>query len=261
MKVLLEGYNSKHIKMGINILIIIDIIMIVYILLLNPSGDHKFFMAFDVIVCAILLADFFYELNKANQKKKYFRRYYLYLIASIPMELVLPFPSIAFRFILLIKLFKSELFKKYFESIHRFMESTKFDKLLTWIIFTVIVFTFAIYILDPTLGLFDSFWFVAVTLTTVGYGDVTPSNFTGKIISVLLLIIGIFVFSALTGAIASYFNDKILDIHTDVEDDMDIVLKKLDEMSLELEGVKEELELARSENKELHEKLDEVLKK
>ena len=37
--------------------------------------------------------------------------------------------------------------------------------------------------------------------------------------------------------------------------------KKLDEMSLELESIKKELELSRAENSELHEKLDEVLKK
>ena len=72
---------------------------------------------------------------------------------------------------------------------------------------------------------------------------------------------GVFIFSTLTGAISSYFNDKVLNIDTDVEDDMAIVFKKLDEQSSELASIKKELELARSENRELHEKLDEVLKK
>ena len=262
MKDLHEGYDSRHyLNIGINLLIILDVFLIVYILLFRYLSDYKAFLAFDVAVCIILLADFFYNLSKADRKREYFRHNFLYLVASIPLELVLPFYFIAFRFILLVKLLRSDFVKKYFENLHHFLENTKFDKVLTWIVFTVIIFTFALFFIDPSLGLFDSLWFVVVTLTTVGYGDVTPSSFSAKIISIMLLIMGVFIFSTLTGAISSYFNDKILNIDTDVEDDIDIVFKKLDEQSLELASIKEELQLARSENKELHEKLDEVLKK
>lgn len=258
--------NNKfqhYLNMVINILIILDVIQIVYLLLLVniPSTLKIIFFTFDVIVCVILLIDFFTNMHKADKKSEFVRHNFLYLIASIPLELVLPVYFMAFRFILFIKLLRSSFFKKYFEEIHRFLENTKFDKLLTWIIFTIILFTFALFFIDPSLGLFDSFWFVVVTLTTVGYGDVTPGSFSAKIISVMLLVMGVFIFSTLTGAISSYFNDKILNIDTDVEDDMEILFNKIDDMSVELESIKEELELARSENRELHEKIDEVLKK
>ena len=259
---MLEEYDSRHyLNMGINLLIILDIFLIVYLFLFHYLSDYKGFIAFDVAVCIVLLADFFYNLNRADQKTEYFRHNFLYLVASIPMELFLPFHSIAFRFILLIRLLRSDFVKRSFEDLHHFLENTKFDKVLTWIVFTVIIFTFALFFIDPSLGLFDSLWFVVVTLTTVGYGDVTPSSFTSKILSILLLVMGVFIFSTLTGAISSYFNDKVLNIDTDVENDMAIVFKKLDEQSLELASIKKELELARSENKELHEKLDEALKK
>ena len=247
---------------GVNLLIIVDIILIIYLLLFLVAEDLTIFVvAFDVFVCIILLFDFFYRLLKSDQKAQFFRHNYLYLIASIPLELVLPKYFIAFRFILIIRLLNSAFVRKYFENLHHFLEHTKFDKVLTWIIFTVIVFTLSLYFLDASLGLFDSLWFVVVTLTTVGYGDVTPNSFSAKIISILLLVMGIFIFSTLTGAISSYFNDKILNIDTDVEEDLDVVERKLDEMSLELESIKKELELSRAENRQLHEKLDEVLKK
>ncbi len=264
MNILLENNKMQHyLNMAINILIILDVIQIAYLLLsVNISSTLKIiFFTFDVIVCVFLLIDFFTNMHKADKKSEFVRHNILYLIASIPLELVLPVYFMSFRFILFIKLLKSYFFKKYFEEIHRFLENTKFDKLLTWIIFTVIIFTFALFFIDPSLGLFDSLWFVVVTLTTVGYGDVTPGSFHAKIISIMLLVMGVFIFSTLTGAISSYFNDKILNIDTDVEDDMEIVFKKLDDMSVELESIKEELELARSQNRELHEKLDEILKK
>ncbi|MDO5479937.1 MAG: ion channel, partial [Clostridia bacterium] len=160
--------------MGINILILADIALIVYMLLVHPSGDLlSYFLIFDVIVCAILLFDWFYKFQKVEQRGAFFKHNVIFLIATIPFELILPVYFMAFRFLLLLRLFKlSGILEKYFENIHRFIESTKFDKIVTWILFVVIVFTFAIYIFDESLGLFDSLWYVVVTLTTVGYGDI-----------------------------------------------------------------------------------------
>jgi len=44
-----------------------------------------------------------------------------------------------------------------------------------------------------------------VTTTTVGYGDISPHTAIGKLIAVLLMIIGIGFISMLTGTISTYF--------------------------------------------------------
>lgn len=43
----------------------------------------------------------------------------------------------------------------------------------------------------------DSFYYSAVSLTTVGYGDFTPSTDIGKLIAVLYLFIGIGIIAAM----------------------------------------------------------------
>jgi hypothetical protein len=48
----------------------------------------------------------------------------------------------------------------------------------------------------------DSFYFSAVSLTTVGYGDITPATDKGKLFTVLYLFVGI-------GIIASTINNLI----------------------------------------------------
>lgn len=48
----------------------------------------------------------------------------------------------------------------------------------------------------------DSFYFSAVSLTTVGYGDLTPTTDKGKLFTVLYLFIGI-------GIIASVINNLV----------------------------------------------------
>ena len=108
MKKLLENYESKDaLYMGINLLILVDAVCILYLLLFNLPGDLiNVILIFDVILCLILIFDFFYKLHNTDDKAKFFKYNVLFLIASIPFELFLPVYFMAFRFLLLLKLFK-----------------------------------------------------------------------------------------------------------------------------------------------------------
>jgi voltage-gated potassium channel len=50
-------------------------------------------------------------------------------------------------------------------------------------------------------------WWAITTVTTVGYGDVTPQEPVGRIIAALLMLIGIGFLSLLTAAVAARFVD------------------------------------------------------
>ena len=45
--------------------------------------------------------------------------------------------------------------------------------------------------IDHRLTLFDTYWFVMVTVTTVGYGDISPSHWTTRLLVTLFIIIGV----------------------------------------------------------------------
>jgi voltage-gated potassium channel len=51
---------------------------------------------------------------------------------------------------------------------------------------------------------FDALWWGVVTLTTVGYGDVTPVTTEGRIAAMVLMLLGISLFGAITATITSY---------------------------------------------------------
>ena len=86
-------------------------------------------------------------------------------------------------------------------------------------------------------------------LATVGYGDVVPITFNEKVITVLLIFIGIFVFSTITAVMSSYFSDRLL---SQEEDDMDrIVEDKAKSINEELDQIKVELEITQKQNQEL----------
>ena len=56
--------------------------------------------------------------------------------------------------------------------------------------------------------LLDSLWWGAVTITTVGYGDMAPVSNTGRLVAVMMMFGGIVLTSIFSGTIASIFVDR-----------------------------------------------------
>jgi voltage-gated potassium channel len=63
-------------------------------------------------------------------------------------------------------------------------------------------------------NLFDSAWFTAVTVTTVGYGDMSPITKLGKIIALITLLPSLAIFGAMIGVLATAFS-KVLEEEAD----------------------------------------------
>ena len=57
----------------------------------------------------------------------------------------------------------------------------------------------------PEIG--TAFWYILQTITTVGYGDVTPTEPIGQLIGAIFMMLGIAVLAILTASITSAFLD------------------------------------------------------
>jgi len=57
-------------------------------------------------------------------------------------------------------------------------------------------------------SLFDALWYVLVTITTIGYGDITPTTVPGRLIAMIIMIGGIVVFGTVSGKIASMLFER-----------------------------------------------------
>lgn len=55
----------------------------------------------------------------------------------------------------------------------------------------------------------DAAWWAIVTITTVGYGDLSPVTATGRVIAVALMIGGIALLGTVTATLASWLVDKV----------------------------------------------------
>lgn len=55
------------------------------------------------------------------------------------------------------------------------------------------------------MSLSDGIWWAFVTATTVGYGDISPNTLYGRIIAMVLMLVGIGLIGTVTSTITSYF--------------------------------------------------------
>ena len=62
---------------------------------------------------------------------------------------------------------------------------------------------------DKFANAFDALWWAIATLTTVGYGDVYPITVAGKILSIIIAILGIGMVAVPTGIITAGFSEVI----------------------------------------------------
>lgn len=58
-------------------------------------------------------------------------------------------------------------------------------------------------------GFGSALWFAAVTMTTVGYGDKTPSTLLGRMISFLWMLAGVLLVASFTAAVAASVNEMV----------------------------------------------------
>lgn len=71
---------------------------------------------------------------------------------------------------------------------------------------------------DKFANAFDALWWAIATLTTVGYGDVYPITVAGKILSIIIAILGIGMVAVPTGIITAGFSEVIDKQKSDKDD-------------------------------------------
>jgi len=92
-----------------------------------------------------------------------------------------------------------------FRGILLFLQREKLHRLLLAMLVLIFMSTSALAIFEPNRSLGESLWWSIVTLTTVGYGDITPTTIAGRIIGIMIMFLGIGILMMFTASVASIF--------------------------------------------------------
>jgi len=125
--------------------------------------------------------------------------------------------------------------KNFFSLLETVFNSRRLRTILGALIFFVCVFGYVFYITEPGVDTFgDGIWWALVTVTTVGYGDITPSTTLGRFVASALMFLGLGLIATVTAIVSAKFTQNFVDTHTN-----DDVLAKLEELESEIEKLKE----------------------
>ena len=81
----------------------------------------------------------------------------------------------------------------------------------------------------------DGVWWAVVTVTTVGYGDLYPHTVPGRIIGIVVMLLGIGFLAVLTATVASHF------VQVDQQSESSQVLETLQRIESDVAELKAQL--------------------
>ena len=170
----------------------------------------------------ILLSDTF-KASKAFKKIVLVKLKYIFSFkAMIDLLAIVPFfhQLRLLRIFILFRVFKLFRYAKSIQTFTSIIAAKKFEFYTLMIFASIIIFvsSVVIYVMEannPNSSintLFEAVYWSIVTISTVGYGDITPVSDEGRVVAMFVIIAGIGVFSFTTSLIVTSFTEKLDEI-------------------------------------------------
>lgn len=225
---------SRYFNIGMLLLITLNILAVI----IETEEDiyllyKNYFDLFETFSVVVFTIEYLLRLWVCTKNKKYASsitgriRFALQpsqiidLLAILPFYI--PFLGLDFRFLRAVRLFRLfRIFKmgKYSRSLTTLINvirSKKEELIITLFAgFVLLIIASSLMFLaehdaqpEVFASILDSIWWGAVTLTTVGYGDIYPITFLGKLLGSFIALLGIGLFALPAGIVASGFASEI----------------------------------------------------
>ena len=121
------------------------------------------------------------------------------------------------RIFILFRVFKLFRYARSFQTFISVLATKKFEFFTLMMFSGIVIFVSSvlIYVMEannpssPIDTLFEAFYWSIVTISTVGYGDVTPVTDAGRFVAIVVIISGIAVLAFTTSIVVSAFDEKL----------------------------------------------------
>lgn len=210
-----------------------DIIMLICIIAsmipLAIKADNIILNIIDKITVVVFIIDYIFRLITAKQKlNKGIKSYFLYPIQPMAIiDLLSILPSLVpinagfkvlrlFRIVRTLKVFRSFKIFRYSKNISRLVKVLKKQSksllaVLSMAVFYVLFTALVMFNIEPDTfnNFFDAIYWAAISLTSVGYGDITPVSDVGRLFTMLSAFVGVAIIALPSGIITAGYLDVL----------------------------------------------------
>lgn len=216
-------------------------------------SENKIIYYLDKTVWALFFIDVLIRFILAKNKWTYIKKNPFDIIAVIPLGAIFQTARLA-RLLRILRLIA--ISKNYFPQLFQILKTNNLDRILVIAVLLIVTGSTIVTFTEPNINTFsDGLWWAIVTTTTVGYGDISPDTISGRIVAVVLMLVGIGIIGMLTSSITTFFikgEDKASPTITFIKEQLDrmdeLTPAEIKQIILLLEEYRKE-----AESKKIHE--------
>lgn len=181
-----------------------------------PRGVKEALFVADVALSLVFIVEYVFRIATAENKRAYVTSFYglIDLIAIFPILIHAASSVRVVRLLRVLRIIRLLKIKRYSDALDRYRRALKLiiaeATLFAGVAFVFIIgFAFLIYEFEheaqPEVyaNIFDSIWCAAISLTSVGYGDVYPITAAGRMFTLTMVLTGMGIVAVPTALLAS----------------------------------------------------------
>jgi len=207
---LYEGHGAGPYWFRVGLLVF-DVLTIAYFLWAPFQDRGMSHPTLDYVIGAVLAADLLARFHIARPKAKFFRRVYNWADLVVVLTMFAPLFTQNFAFLRLIRavrIIRAFTLLRRAKGVSRYLKAHEqvFDRVMNLVVFIFMMAAF-VYVAqvdqnEAINNYVDALYFTVTSLTTTGYGDILMVGVSGRLLAIVIMVLGLTLFLRLLRAIA-----------------------------------------------------------
>lgn len=189
--------------------VVVDLAIIGFFMAAPLIRETPFFLAVDYAIAAVLALDLLARAMACGNVRGWLKRPIVWVDILVLLTLLFPHALFNLGFLRMLRLWTLVNSEVFWDTVGRRYDDTRVEE-VTRAVAAVVTFVFITtgFVYSGFLGTqdgpqnyVDALYFTITSLTTTGYGDITLPGTTGKLLSILIMIVGVTLFLRLAQAV------------------------------------------------------------